>query len=76
MGRTSNKGRYITKVGHLDIRATDTHDKGGKRSKVTGTDLSIHHSKKTLERGLKSIEEATEKCKEIMGKKYCETYNL
>jgi len=81
MGRKNQKGRYIKKVGHLDIRAKDSHTRGKSRGKfskdpVSGTELVIYHAKKQLEGGFKSISEAEAKCKELLGKEYCETYNL
>jgi hypothetical protein len=77
----NTKGRYIRKVGYLDIRAKDTHKRGEARGKwakepVGSTELVIYHSKKQLVNGLKNIEEAVAKCKELMGPEKCKLYNL
>jgi hypothetical protein len=77
----TRRGRYITKIGFLDVRAIDTTEKGTNRGKfsrprVSGTELIIYHGKKVIARGLKSMDEVISKSKEHMGTKYCEIYNL
>lgn len=81
MVKKNNKGRIIKKVGYLEIRAKDTYKSGSKRGKyskpeVASTELIIYHGKKNVASGFKSVEEAVEKSKEILGEKGCQNYNI
>lgn len=77
MGKTASKGRYICKVGHLDIYAKDSlkSTKNGKQE-VSSTDYNIYHSKKLVEKGLKTKDLAISKAKDVLGDKYREIYGL
>ncbi len=57
--KSGNKGRYICKVGYLDVYAKDTY-KPKKESKfkyakpdVASTVYNIYHSKKLVDKGFK-----------------------
>jgi hypothetical protein len=82
MAKSSTKGRYICKVGFYDVYAKDNH-KPAKESKhkwsigdLISTDYNIYHSKKQVEKGLQSKEQAINKAKELLGVKYRAVYNL
>ena len=69
------KGRYITKVGFVDVYAQDTYKKVEKGDKnktpqVASTELVIYQGKHRIASGLKSIQDATEKAIAHMGDKY------
>ena len=70
--KSGNKGRYICKVGFYDIYAKDTL-KPGKTSKfkwvkgeVKSTEYVVLHSKKVIEKGLKTKDMAVTKATELM----------
>ena len=73
--KTGNKGRYICKVGYLDIYAKDTlkpkKDSKYKFAKadVKETVYNILHAKKLSLGNLKTKDEAVAKAIELMGKK-------
>jgi hypothetical protein len=80
--KSGQKGRYICKVGHLDVYAKDTY-KPKKDSKykylkpnVASTVYNLYHSKKLVEKGLKTKDEAITKALEVLGEKYRAIYNL
>jgi len=73
--KTGNRGRYICKVGYLDIYAKDSH-KPKKESKnkflipdVKSTVYNILHGKKLTIDNLNTKDEAVAKAIELMGKK-------
>jgi hypothetical protein len=73
--KSGNKGRYICKVGYLDIYAKDTL-KPKKESKykfvkgdVKSTVYNILHSKKITEGNFKTKDEAVAKAIELLGDK-------
>ena len=79
--KSGNKGRYICKVGFYDIYAKDTL-KPGKTSKfkwvkgeVKSTEYVVLHSKKVIEKGLKTKDMAVTKAMELLGSKK-ELYGL
>ena len=79
--KSGNKGRYICKVGFYDIYAKDTL-KPKKESKfkwlkgeVKSTDYVVYHSKKVIEKGLKTKDMAVTKAIELLGSKK-ELYSL
>ena len=79
--KSGNKGRYICKVGFYDIYAKDTL-KPKKESKfkwlkgeVKSTDYVVYHSKKVIEKGLKTKDIAVTKAIELLGSKR-ELYSL
>jgi hypothetical protein len=71
MGKGTDKGRYICKVGFYDIYAKDSmrssKDRGNK-PQVASTDYQILHSKKTIEKGFKTKDLAVAKATELMEK--------
>lgn len=71
------KGRYICKVGFYDIYAKDSL-KTGKNGKqmVSATEYQVYHSKKMVEKGLKTKEMAVSKATELLGDKYRTQYSL
>jgi len=82
MGKGSIKGRYVCKVGFYDVYAKDNL-KQAKESKhkwsigeVISTDYIIYHSKKMVEKGLHTKEQAVTKAKELLGVKYRQQYGL
>jgi SNF2 family DNA or RNA helicase len=76
--KSGQKGRYLCKVGYLDIRAKDTFKKATKFSKpeVSNTDLVIYHSRKLVESGFKTKEAAVERAKELLGESGRKNYNI
>ena len=79
--KSGNKGRYICKVGFYDIYAKDTL-KPKKESKfkwlkgeVKSTDYVVYHSKKVIEKGLKTKDMAVTKAIELLGSRR-ELYSL
>ncbi len=79
--KSGNKGRYICKVGHLDIYAKDTL-KPAKATKykwlkgeVKSTEYVVYHAKKVIEKGLKTKDMAVTKAVELLGPKK-ELYSL
>lgn len=82
MGKGSIKGRYVCKVGFYDVYAKDNL-KPAKESihkwsigEVISTDYIIYHSKKMVEKGLHTKEQAVNKAKELLGVKYRQQYGL
>lgn len=82
MGKGSIKGRYVCKVGFYDVYAKDNL-KPAKESKhkwsigeVISTDYIIYHSKRMVEKGLHTKEQAVNKAKELLGVKYRQQYGL
>lgn len=71
---SGKKGRYICKVGFYDVYAKDSINKvsGGK----VLTEYFVFHSKKMLEKGLKTKELAIKKSLDLLGEKYRLIYNL
>jgi hypothetical protein len=72
--KSGNKGRYICKVGHLDIYAKDAL-KPAKATKlkwlkgeVKSTEYVIYHSKKVVDKGFKTKDLAVAKATEMMEK--------
>ena len=78
MGKSATKGRYICKVGHYDVYAKDSFrtNKGSEKKEISSIEYVLYHSKKLVERGLKTKNLAVEKAKEILGSKYREIYNF
>jgi hypothetical protein len=79
--KSGNKGRYICKVGFYDIYAKDTM-KPKKESKykftkgeVKSTEYVVYHSKKVIEKSLKTKDLAVVKAVELLGPK-AELYGL
>jgi hypothetical protein len=73
--KTGNKGRYITKVGYLDVYAKDSF-KPKKESKynfvkadVKSTVYNILHAKKFVKGDFKTREEAVQNAIELLGDK-------
>jgi hypothetical protein len=82
MAKGSAKGRYVCKVGFYDVYAKDNL-KPAKESKnkwaigdVISTDYNIYHSKKMVEKGLHTKDEAVNKATELLGVKYRVMYGL
>jgi hypothetical protein len=82
MGKSSTKGRYVCKVGFYDVYAKDNH-KPAKESKnkwtigeLVSRDYNIYHSKKQVEKGLHTKNEAVNKATELLGVKYRAVYGL
>jgi hypothetical protein len=82
MAKGSAKGRYVCKVGFYDVYAKDNL-KPAKESKkkwaigdVISTDYNIYHSKKMVEKGLHTKDEAVNKATELLGVKYRAVYGL
>jgi len=70
MGKGSTKGRYICKVGFLDVYAADAMRKQagrGDKKEVASTTYQIVHGKNIKERGFKTKELAVYKATEMMG---------
>lgn len=79
--KSGQKGRYICKVGFYDVYAKDSF-KPKKQSKfkyakpdVASTVYNIYHSKKLIEKGFKTKDEAVEMAKFLLGDKR-EIYGL
>jgi hypothetical protein len=79
--KSGQRGRYICKVGYLDVYAKDTlkpkKDSKFKFNKadVASTVYNIYHSKKLVDKGFKTKDLAVEKAKELLGSK-ATLYNL
>ena len=64
MGKGTTKGRYICKVGFLDVYAADAMRKQagrGDKKEVASTTYQIIHGKNIKERGMKTKDMAVEK---------------
>jgi hypothetical protein len=69
MGKGTTKGRYICKVGFLDVYATDSMRKSpgrGDNKEVASTTYQILHGKNIKERGFKTKDLAVAKATEMM----------
>ena len=69
MGKGSTKGRYICKVGFLDVYAADAMRKQagrGDKKEVASTTYQIIHGKNIKERGFKTKDIAVAKATEMM----------
>ena len=69
MGKGTTKGRYICKVGFLDVYATDAMRKQpgrGDKKEVASTTYQIIHGKNIKERGFKTKDIAVAKATEMM----------
>jgi hypothetical protein len=79
MGKAVQKGRYICKVGFYDVYAKDSMKKStgrGEKMEVSSTEYVLYHSKKLVEKGMKTKDLAVAKAKEVLGVKYREVYSL
>jgi hypothetical protein len=79
MAKDTQKGRYICKVGFYDVYAKDSMKKSsgrGEKMEVSSTDYCVYHSKKLVERGLKTKDLAVSKAKDLLGVKFREVYSL
>ena len=79
--KSGNKGRYICKVGYLDIYAKDTM-KPKKESKykfvkadVKSTVYNVLHAKKLVKQNFKTKDEAVQEAVNLLGSK-AELYGL
>lgn len=76
------KGRYICKVGHLDVYANDSmkpkkNRRGGSTEvEVASTAYNLYHSRRLVEKGMKTKDEAVTKALEVLGEKYRAVYGL
>lgn len=73
--KSGRKGRYICKVGYLDVYAKDTF-KPKKESKynyikpdVASTVYDVYHSKKLVDKGFKTKDLAVTRAVELLGDK-------
>ena len=73
--KSGNKGRYITKVGYLDVYAKDSY-KPKKESKfkfakpdVKATVYNVIHAKKLIKGNFNTKEEAIQNAIELLGDK-------
>jgi hypothetical protein len=69
MGKGTTKGRYICKVGFLDVYAVDAMRKQpgrGDKKEVSSTTYQIIHGKNIKERGFKTKDLAVDKATEMM----------
>ena len=79
MAKSGGKGRYITKVGFYDIYAKDSFKKAqgrGEKMEVSSTEYCLYHSKKLVEKGLKTKDLAIVKAKELLGENFRQVYNI
>jgi hypothetical protein len=79
MGKEKQKGRYICKVGFYDVYAKDSMRKStgrGEKMEVNSTEYCLYHSKKLIEKGMKTKDLAVSKAKDLLGTKYQEIYSL
>jgi hypothetical protein len=79
MAKDTQKGRYICKIGFYDVYAKDSMKKSsgrGEKMEVSSTDYCVYHSKKLVERGLKTKDLAVSKAKDLLGVKFREVYSL
>lgn len=73
--KSGRKGRYICKVGYLDVYAKDTlkpkKDSKFKFNKadVASTVYDIYHSKKLIDKGHKTKDVAVQRAIELLGDK-------
>jgi hypothetical protein len=79
MAKDTKKGRYICKVGFYDVYAKDSMKKSsgrGEKMEVSSTDYCVYHSKKLVNRGLKTKDLSVSKAKDLLGVKFREVYGL
>jgi len=79
MGKEKQKGRYICKVGFYDVYAKDAMKKAvgrGEKMEVSATEYYLYHSKKLIEKGMKTKDLAVSKAKDLLGVKFREVYSL
>jgi hypothetical protein len=72
MGKGSDRGRYICKVGFYDIYAKDSMVKSkerGDKKQVGGTEYNVYHAKRLVEKGFKTKDLAVIKSNELLLKK-------
>lgn len=75
--KSGTKGRYICKVGFYDVYAKDSMKKTDKGKQVVGsTEYLVYHSKKMVEKGLKTKDLAVAKATDLLGDKYRGVYGL
>lgn len=73
--KSGQKGRYICKVGFYDVYAKDTmrpkknRRPGSSDVEVGSTVYNVYHSKKLIDKGFKTKQEAVDKSKELLGDK-------
>jgi hypothetical protein len=72
--KSGKKGRYICKVGFYDVYAKDTmrakknRRPGSSEMEVGSTVYEIYHSKKLIEKGFKTKDDAVEMAKFLVTK--------
>ena len=79
MAKDTQKGRYICKVGFYDVYAKDSMKKSsgrGEKMEVSSTDYCVYHSKKLVERGLKTKDLAVSKATALLGVTFRAVYSL
>ena len=75
--KSGTRGRYICKVGFYDVYAKDSMKKGSNGKEVVGsTEYLVYHSKKIVEKGLKTRDLAVAKALDLLGDKYRAVYSL
>lgn len=75
--KSGSKGRYICKVGFYDVYAKDSMKKGSNGKECVGsTEYLVYHSKKIVEKGLKTKELAVTKATTLLGDNYRMIYGL
>jgi hypothetical protein len=73
--KSGQKGRYICKVGFYDLYAKDSmkpkkdRRPGSTETEVASTVYNIYHSKKLVEKGYKTKNEAVNMAKFLLGEK-------
>jgi hypothetical protein len=48
----------------------------GEKMEVSSTEYCLYHSKKLVEKGLKTKDLAIVKAKELLGETFCQVYNI
>lgn len=75
--KSGTKGRYICKVGFYDVYAKDSMKKAANGKEIVGsTEYLVYHSKKMVEKGLKTKDLAVAKALDLLGDKYRTIYSL
>jgi hypothetical protein len=69
--KKTTRGNHIGRVGFYEIRFHP--NKSGSKG---GLKFCLYRGKKLVEKELKNKESAIEKGLELLGEKYCKTYNL
>jgi len=73
--KSGQKGRYICKVGFYDVYAKDSmkpkkdRRPGSSEVEVGSTVYNVYHSKKLVEKGYKTKDQAVEVAKSLLGEK-------